>query len=363
MSERVDFQIIRVDFRNNKLINFMRKNLRDFYTHEILAWQYECGQEVGGLFVTMHKEEFVASQGMIPVYLSINNSRVLTTKSESTYLISEFRGLGIFEDLYAHCVNTVESNGVELIWGFTALSKVWKKKLKFEVFDNIIYEAGLQINFKREISYIIDTNMSIKDKCKSLAKALYSQINEKTPKHYDSNFQIKILNFNKKTDQCEIIETYSKWKKNNPHFICLDTNLDFLKWRIVENPKIEYLFIGIYKNDKIEAIAIINITGIKAYLVDFIVIKTNNLTDCFNALIVYAKRHLKNSHLIFWGNSHNKYYFAIFQQFIHAHSFYYQNKAMNFVLKKSEKSNLNSLEIYDISRYCLNGLWTEGFFI
>ena len=295
---------------------------------------------------------------MIPIFLNVQGKRILTAKSESSFLLSEFRGKGIFEDLYFHTIQISEQDGIQIIWGFTALSNVWRNKLKFDVYDGLIHESELQIRFFNSVSATWKSNQSFFNKVKLSLKAFISLTkNKKLPKankEYTANF----LDIKEDINLKLIIELYDDWVVNHPHITSIHIDKEYLNWRITNNPIVKYKIIGVFKNQKLVSFGIINDSTNKAYLLDFIVPKKEDLNHSFIEILRCLKQCDSVSHLIFWASHKNDYSKAIHSLFQSNGAFHYANNNMNFVIKKTEKCTIANIQLEDLY---INGLWTEGF--
>jgi len=131
--------------------NFVRKNnynLIDF------RWQYNKNNEFGG-FYYLRENEIFASQAMIYTALLQNNEELISVKSESSFLSSDYRGKGLFEKIYFDSLNHCIEKKVEIVWGFTTLDQVWKKNLVLNV---TIFSMNVEL-FYHQIKFSIIINI------------------------------------------------------------------------------------------------------------------------------------------------------------------------------------------------------------
>lgn len=307
MLQRNQLNLVKFDKDNLYQLEFLKKNVRDFYSKDIAFWQYENGVYFTGLFFTQVNDEYIASQGMIPISLKVKGEQILTAKDESSFLLPTFRGKGIFEDLYFHTIQTSEQDGIQIIWGFTALSNVWRKKLKFDVYDGLIHESELQIRFLNSLSSAWKSDQSFARKVKLSFKSFISLTKGKKLPKADKLYKADFLDIKEDTNLKLIIELYDEWAVNHSHFISINADKDFLNWRISNNPVVNYKIIGVFKNQKLVGIGIVNDNVNKAYLLDFIVPKKENLNHSFIEIIRCLKRQNSVSHLIYWASHKNDY--------------------------------------------------------
>lgn len=359
MDKRNSVDFIKLDINNSQQIEFLTKNVRDFYNRDIVSWQYADTNLTTGLYFAQKENILVASQGMIPICLNVQGKKVLTAKSESSYLLPDFnlRGKGVFEDLYFHTIKVSSQSNIQCFWGFTLLSKIWGRKLKFEVFDSIILESELQISFNKSVFFIFSGNNSFLEICKKLLKSIHSAIKLKKRPHIYTEFSASFLDLNNDNDINSICELYEMWGVKNPDFVSIYCNHSYIKWRLADNPITKYKIIGIYKNDLLVGICILNDRKGKSYMLDFIVPDIDLLSLCFDTLFLFIKKHTLISHIIYWATNKNDYSNTIHRLLKSYGAYLYINDKMNFVLKNISSTS----DSIDITKYYLNGLWTEGF--
>ena len=176
----------------------------------------------------------------------------------------------------------------------------------------------------------------------------------KANKEYTANF----LDIKEDINLKLIIELYDDWVVNHPHITSIHIDKEYLNWRITNNPIVKYKIIGVFKNQKLVSFGIINDSTNKAYLLDFIVPKKEDLNHSFIEILRCLKQCDSVSHLIFWASHKNDYSKAIHSLFQSNGAFHYANNNMNFVIKKTEKCTIANIQLEDLY---INGLWTEGF--
>ncbi|HNQ67628.1 MAG TPA: hypothetical protein PKN32_04570 [Bacteroidales bacterium] len=357
MDKTNSVSFIKLDINNSLHLEFMKKNVRDFYDINVARWQYADTDLSTGLFFAVKENVLISSQGMIPIYLNIQGDKSLTAKSESSFLLREFHGKGIFEDLYSHTIQTSVQDGIQIVWGFTALSIIWRRKLKFHVYDGLIHESELQISFYRSLFSHDTAKNTLIFKCKKLLKSIYSEIKFKKRAHIHKEFSAIFLDINNRDLIDSISGLYERWRINYPDYVSLNCDNSYLKWRIVDNPIKKYKIVGIYKKDVIVGMCILNADIGKSYMLDFIVPEKELLIPCFDTLLIHLKKHTYISRIIFWASGKNDYSNSVHKLLKCYGAYLYINGNMNFVIKNLSETS----EKMDISNFYLNGLWTEGF--
>lgn len=358
MHQGNQLKLVKFDKDNQSQLEFLKKNVRDFYSRDIVIWQYENGNFSTGLYFAQKDDCCISSQGMIPIYLCVKGKRTLTAKSESSFLLPDFRGKGIFEELYFYTIETSEQDGVEIIWGFTALSNVWRKKLKFDVYEGLIHESELQIRFFKSLLSVWSSNQPVVRKMRLSLKTIIALSKGKKLTKTNKDYTADIIDIKDDTKLKLILKLYEEWSAKYPNLIHIHVDEEYFNWRIANNPVVNYKVIGVFKNQKLVGIGIVNDTSNKAYLLDFIVPEKEHLNQCLVKIIKHLKESGSVTHLIYWASHKNDYTSTIHSIFQSQGAYCYINNNMNFVIKKTNKCTMENIDLEDLY---INGLWTEGF--
>ena len=150
MSARTEIEIVESKSLDpEKVLHYMKNILRPFYSTSILDWKYSNTKEANtaGLFFMLNENKIISSQGFIPIRLWIEGKSVKSAKSESSFLSSEYRWKGLFEEPYFKSIEGCKSSDIDIFWSFTMLVKIWKEKLGFNL-HNILYESRLQLSLR-----------------------------------------------------------------------------------------------------------------------------------------------------------------------------------------------------------------------
>ncbi|MDD4214465.1 MAG: hypothetical protein PHR81_06605 [Bacteroidales bacterium] len=336
---------------NPELLSFMKETLRPFFTSEILEWQYYSNAD--SFLMTLKCDNAIkGTQGMLfhELLLSDNATVVDSSKSETTYVSAEFRGKGMFEELYKRCIDKTILSGHKFIWGFTGIPNVLKKKLGFHIEEEIIYEAKIVIGVAKIKTIRISEILSY-------AKNLFGFI----------NVRIKILHFSDKKklnvkdydNLSKIMPCIHQEIKNGAKDICLNYSENYCDWRMDRHPVLKYkLLLFTDESDKKVAYVIYAVKN------NAMMISSLNFTDrvFFNAVfckIIDMARKLKLKNVNYFGNINNKTNAIIFEHFCKYGGKKYLNKGMSFVLKSNSLED--EVQYKNSDNWFINGLWTEGF--
>jgi hypothetical protein len=133
------------------------------------VWQYEYQgymPDKSACCIMKKENKVVGSQAFMPYLLSINQTRVISGRSERTLLDQSVRGGGNFEALMDYCVQVAITKGHQVFWGFTTATKAFKRggfsniSSVFEHAISVISLANAVVDFFKE-----------KDKKRKYAKA------------------------------------------------------------------------------------------------------------------------------------------------------------------------------------------------
>lgn len=348
---------VKLNIDDEKQLEFLQEYLRSFYTSSILKWQYLRWDCNSSLYLLKNNEDYIASQGMIPINLIYQNRIIFSAKSETSFLLPEHRGKGLFEKIYDYNILKSEEDNCELFWGFTALSKVWRRKLKFEVEDGLIHETVLQLNFSAALKLPFSKKQSVINKLKQSMKGVVSAFgNKRLPKSM-SGYETKELEWDS-SSLANIHRLFKVWCENHRDYISIDTDSEYLMWRVVNNPVAKYKLLGVFKNKTLIGYGIVNHARNYSYLVEFIVPEQNDLKESLLSLIKHVKSEKIHSHLAYWASNQNTYSNQVTSILLKLGGKSYQDFTMNFVSKTTRHTSFDTIKVSD---YYINGLWTEGF--
>lgn len=360
MSDSVE--IITVNSENIKqevVVKYMQSYLRSFYNADCYKWQYLNKNNDGGLFFLKTKDEIISSQGMIPIDLNYKNNKIKSAKSESSFLNEAYRGKKLFEKLYFETIKHCEDRRINFFWGFTLLAKVWKSKLEFEV-EDVFFESKLLISYKSSVKDFIVNSSSrdFKERCKSLIKSTFMRSKSPFQNFSKAQLEVKLINLEEIDQYKSITNLYNKWKKLNPNYISIDLEDDkFLKWRIIENPCLNYKVLVIQNQNEEIGFAIINIIKDTIYLVDLMIPDNKRIRGVITSLFNYFNKNYEKAYVAYLGNIRNKYSQFIFNELNLLGSQTNLIEEMKFVYKITDEVNSK----INVDSFYLNGLWTEGF--
>jgi GNAT superfamily N-acetyltransferase len=106
-----------------------------------LEWEFfspslpERGVIIGGF----DGDHLVATRAFIPVIIRYKGNEALSVKGELTLIRPEYRGKGIFDNMYEYGIKVCEDVGATCIWGFTVGTKP-QSRLGYEIIGPLYEE-------------------------------------------------------------------------------------------------------------------------------------------------------------------------------------------------------------------------------
>lgn len=322
------------------IVAFIKDTARSRYTEKLFKWQYSDVKS--NLYLLENNNKIYGSQGML-FYPLVRGGVILSShKSETTYLDHSLRGQGWFEKLYEASLNEAVNGGSQMIWGFTALGDVWKKKLHFNCHKKLITESQLIIapqKFRVSLIFFF-----------SLIKTL--QLRLKLLIIRSKNIVIDEVSYD------ELTSKISEWSINsNQRNVALDYSSSQIKNRILGSPIRNYHFIGVKENDEIQAVICYSIEQNLLSISEISIRPGYSEKAILKSLIRYALKQKEVKRIAFWGNYEYLEYQKIFNIFRNLSAKPVVVDSMQFVYRIVGQGNLNN----NLAHYRINGFWTEGF--
>jgi len=344
-----------------KIIDLHNINLKDDRKVSDWKWEYKDNYPNSSVFkIIIDNEDVIGTQGMIPIYLNVNGETILSGKSENSLINKKYRGSTLFTDLYFSALKESEEKGMSFIWGFTPAYKVWRYKLGFKDYSDLMFGSLLVLKPINYIKSFLKTKNSLKYKLliilSTLPLYLYSSINRHlvylTKKHKD-DYLIKT----KYNNISDIQELFQRLSNKYINLIYLQQTDNYLKWRIENNPNLRYETYYLYQNNILKAYCYLAITNKNtSYLSDFTFEDETYGMELLNYLIDKNKN--KNCIYFLIGNISNPLIINI-KKILEKFGFISKKNNSSIVIKNLNYQNEKIL--YEIKNWYINDLWTEGF--
>lgn len=357
-------QINNTDF--DSIIKLHNSHHCDFRTVNDFKWEYITYSNKKYVFYVIEKnDQIIGMQGMIPIKVNINGTMYLTGKTENSLVeeIPSVRGV-LFLRLYYHAMNMCKEVGMKFVWGITGKSDIWEKGLKFKVFQRVLYDTIFIFNVRRVISEIMNKKWILPKKFGMILICYIIRL--------WSTFRkiITSISINLSYDEYElrmelyspndILNLYTGLRTKYPNLIHLEQNINYLKWRVYNNPIIDYVTFFIYGKDKKELKAYCFLAKSKSniyYLSDFTFQETSAGHILINYILDYCNKE-KIGSVLYYGNKSNELINNTFS-LLKKYGFIMKRNNSPFVVKDIGFENKSIL--YDSKNWHINGLWSEGY--
>ncbi|RKX22390.1 MAG: hypothetical protein DRP35_02035 [Candidatus Zixiibacteriota bacterium] len=340
-----------------EVISFHNRLYNDKRTSEQWLWEYKSEYPDNYVFtVALDENRIISTQGMLPIITVLKGKNLLCSKSENSLLDTDYRGKTIFHDLYEYAMDKCEKKGMRFVFGLTTAVKVMEKKLGFHVYVDAMYKLTTSLNFgaaQRDIFY------SKRNIFKKIVKSMLVSYQHITSSFKRRNIKSKSDNYSVKQKLIDIKDMdifYKHLRDQYPNLIHLYQDEIFMRWRIHNNPFIEYKTYFLYQGERLKAYCYFNSQDrITAYLSDFtfedteagIFLLEKIMTDLCKEKIAYIS---------FVGNVKNDLINKTFK--LLKKSGFTSSGFMPFIIRNISFEDEDYL--YDINNWYINGLWTEG---
>jgi GNAT superfamily N-acetyltransferase len=329
--------------------------LRSPYVWE---WEYGGSNPFKSAFViARHEDKIVATQGMMIIPLVVNGKVYESGKNESLLIDSEFRGRGLYRNLYQFALDEYGKYNIICLWGFT------KKEGAFTSvgfsFDRILSRSVLLLDPGRG-AQLYKNNKSTALAGKVLKIALYP-----------ISFYCRMVFFIKSgclrnntngisvtkalKDENDTVILFEKIRGQYPGLIHIHQDRKYMSWRIDKSPR-EMISCYAYDNNELKGSMVLEInTG-------YIEISELIYTDYHvGRLMAGELRRIVNEKrpgtVVYLGNKLNAANRNVFS-LLSSLGFLRMKGPNGFVLNIYSSTLKDSL--LRLRDWYITGLWTEG---
>lgn len=345
-----------------KIISFHNAAHGDNRKPEHWMWEYKGNYPDSSVFTIIEDgEQIVATLGMIPIYIYVQGKRLLCGKCENALLHPEYRGRGLFQDLFEFALSLCKARGMQFAWAYAAAIATVKavRKIRFHTYDNMIYDSVSILDPRCNLSGVWERNANaVKKVIKSLTFLLfwlYSSILRATCWPSGSR---ELVVRETLADQQDLDNLYKRLRNRYPDLIHIHLDEKYLRWRLYNHPVFEYRTYFVYEGDLLVAYAFVNTHNRRmAYLTDF----TFESVDAGKFLLQRVLDEMCAEDVgaaTFWGNKRNpviRRTFGLLRRF----GFVQRKTPNHFVIRNLSFGDEEGL--LDMTHWHMNGLWTEGY--
>ncbi len=192
----------------------------------------------GIIIIALSGDDVVGVQSLLPYLFLKNGIEILTYKSEDTLVNSDYRGHGVFREMYRLAF---ELSKGKLIWGITDRNKIFNSvnmKSEDQLTSAVCFNPDLRKSIRtigdwktmKGIAYI---GLMLRSKIRSLGMKRRSEDTEESTFSYSTNGTIRLGDF------------INNISMAHPHILFPLINNNFVEWRLFDNPayKKAYVFV------------------------------------------------------------------------------------------------------------------------
>jgi GNAT superfamily N-acetyltransferase len=341
--------------RINDLYNRAYGNIRPF---KHFQWEFIDGPAGKAIYIiALDKDtgEIVATQSAIPLYMSgPDGAKILTAKSEDTYVNPDYRGLKIFDKLYDVLFKECTSAGINAIWGFTYALKPFRK-VGFDIpFSQL---QGVYVtDFAKASNYLSGLNAENKFKQKVMIAGLSFLSRLKTA--FTSTSTGSYVVKEELVKDKATAYPKDKWQQG---YYTLWQDKPYTEWRISDNPyHNEYHELTIARQDGTAvANVLVNVRGNNTGYIEQIIMKEGSTKEDKAAAIKAAISRLRKANVFlirFWGFDYN----AVLTdeaETLKSCGFIFIKKGTGFVWYDYNKDNSAKIDPFKIH---ISRIYTQG---
>lgn len=251
--------------------------------------QWQCFDNPNGdAFIISARDkvtnELVGVRTVLPVLLTIESRHVKAALAVNTFAREDFRGMGVFTNTVRRCHEYAPREGIEIIFSFPNANSFpgYTKKLSYQCLGHLNYLVK-PLNPLGTLQNILLKNNKF-SKIDIPEKQLTDGYNIIK---YKNEFALQITTF---------LEAF-----NNSHKITTLRTLDYLKWRYINHPTIDYGICFVEKSNNIQAMIVFAVdaknTQPSVNMADFCVLKGYEKAGV--ALVRYVSKRLKKNGILF----------------------------------------------------------------
>ncbi|PKN89348.1 MAG: hypothetical protein CVU51_00750 [Deltaproteobacteria bacterium HGW-Deltaproteobacteria-1] len=236
------------------IISFINQFTMIKHTYEGWLWEYTKNPIDKNLFAIIRDDNnnLIATQALIPIFLTYRSKIILSAKSESTLVHPEYRGKNLFSRVYKLIFEILDD--ISCIWGFTGALKPFKNA-GFEIAGHI-QNTFTPLKFFKALHFFsrryVFKKLRFKNIfyllgffCIGIIISIRNMIFNWIALHRRHEIEISEcaqdeIDFDKYTDV---------FTKSMPEVVTIYRDCRLMSWWIFNNPYREHKIFGIKRND------------------------------------------------------------------------------------------------------------------
>jgi len=318
-------------------------------------WEYKTYKPDKSVFVfAKHAGKIIATQGMLPICVQCGQETIFCGKSESTLLLSEYRGTLLMQNLYEYAVGYCIEGGMRFIWGFTPAVKAFNKFgfVSYKGVRTMVRRGNIWAGIRLKLRNKSPMWRRIAATGKLILKHYLSRNNVATNVfHGASNYELR----RGITDETCLKALFSRLKLQNNSLIYIRYDQEYFKWRVRENPSIQYTEYQVYNGNELKAFAIVALVRGILSISDLTSEDENAAALLLQTILHDFSKIAAEYHILI--NTQDILNQGVLKQL---YKFKFSaGGTWNLVVRDLTKGK--NKEIFDVRNWHINGLWTEGY--
>ncbi len=327
-------------------------------------WEYRGNVRDRFVFrVAKNDGHIVGTQGMIPIYLNIKGKRYLTGKSENTFIDQKRKIMGLFSHLYENAMSSCQEKNMSCVWGFTRLGDLWRKMLRFTVYDDVMFESILVFGPLKALPEISSQSLNevVKMAFAILAVPLkvYSlllmllpsiRLRDADVAKYETTGRLRTGD--------DMQQLYNRLRARYPNLVHLEQDEPYVAWRIHNNPNVRYTTIFVYEGEVLRGYSYLSKNNKNTVFLSDLTFENEETGKLLLEKILAHCRQHRVGMVYYIGNSKNQLNANVFSLLKRA-GFLMRRNSQAFVLRNI--SYEDGSFISGIENWYANGLWSEGY--
>lgn len=337
-------------------INTYRGNLTSL---EAFRWQFSHIPEQIVVTAIMEEEEkIIGSQSMMPIEIHTPKEKLISAKSENTYLDPSLRGKRMFAKIFAYAWDLCQQKNIHVVWGFTPALKAFAR-VGFEVYENCLISSLLYTKVPPLRKILADKKgpsvlVGMLNYFFILFTVFYLNL-ILFFNRFSAKKQLTVLNEEKNEEDMDNL--YAKISEQYPSIVYIKHSKEYLAWRLDQNPNMEFTRKYFYSGEKLIGYCFYYMFKGTASISSLAYLDENHLKPLIYSLINSLQKD-KIPSLIFHGNYENEINKQVFH-LLKGLNFRKVNKVgQHFIYMFSDQSTMNVPRQED---WFINNLWTEGY--
>lgn len=341
------------------IIDFRNRHYETKRKPEHGIWEYATYEPDKTVFLLAHDTDgIVGTAATIPIYMQVGAESSLSGKVEQLFIVPRYRGSALFMSSYRQLLKISAIRGMKLLWILTPLKGLPNRMgaRSFEDIQVLTRPGNMWVDIVSRLQWDTTIWGRIGSAGKAILKDAFMRNSRTVPYiHKQAGYEIKkeLCNVD------DIRRLYERLKSKHENVISIRYDQKYLDWRVRRHPSLKYEEYQVQQGGELRAYAFVTLSKGVAHISD--VLSEDKYATSLLLHTILADYIGKAGRFQLMGNLKDVLAQDLFEQLNH---FGFSvdkktSKLWNFgvidLTGKAEK------HFYDIGKWHVTGLWTEGF--